>query len=106
MGGNIYLSRAVSGMQQIVFRSLAPPLAFVLLTGCLSPQNKIAKEIPALHDRWQADVARQSALPERVLSWPEALALLQQNNLKLRAPPPYITTCPKPAPHDYPDLTP
>ncbi|MDB6068800.1 MAG: hypothetical protein JWR26_5008 [Pedosphaera sp.] len=72
-------------MLQTVFRCFIPSLALVLLTGCLSPQNKVARELPALHHRWQADVARQSALPERALAWPEALALLQQNNLKLRA---------------------
>lgn len=35
--------------------------------------------------RWQADVARHAALPERTLDWAEALTLLEADNLKLRA---------------------
>lgn len=63
---------------------LAGCLAPLLLTGCLSASKKVAREMPPLHARWQADVAHQSALPERSLDWPAALALLHANNSKLR----------------------
>ncbi|HZQ45836.1 MAG TPA: hypothetical protein VFC07_02395, partial [Verrucomicrobiae bacterium] len=67
------------------FCSPSSCLALLLLTGCLSPEKKVAREMPVLHARWQADVARQAALPERTLNWPQALALLRSNNLKLRS---------------------
>ena len=76
------------------------------VTGCLSPQKKAAEELPALHAHWQADVARQSALPERTLDWPQALALMQANNLKLRAARVDITNSQELATQAYRDLIP
>jgi hypothetical protein len=55
------------------------------LTGCLSPEKKLAQKLPMVQTRWQADVARHAALPERTLDWAEALTLLEADNLKLRA---------------------
>lgn len=76
------------------------------LTGCLSPQKKAAEELPALHAHWQADVARQFALPERTLDWSQALALMQANNLKLRAARVDITNSQELATQAYRDLIP
>ncbi len=61
------------------------PIAAVLLAGCISPRKKVAERLPGLESAWQAAVARQADLPRRVLDWPEAVALLETNNLKLRS---------------------
>lgn len=45
----------------------------------------MAKELGGVRDRWQAEVHRQSALPDRSLNWTEAVAWLHQSNHKLRA---------------------
>jgi hypothetical protein len=66
----------------------------------------MAREMPALRSEWQADVAHQSALPERRLSWPEALALLEQNNLKLRSARVDLTNSQEIARQVYRDLIP
>src|SRR5687768_17519923 len=58
--------------------------AVCLLAGCLSPTKKIAERLPDLREQWQASVIRQIAQPQRVVDWPMALALLQENNPKLR----------------------
>jgi len=63
---------------------IAGCLSPLWLTGCLSPGKKVAGEMPALHQRWQADVAHQSALPERSLDWPAALAMMRADNGKMR----------------------
>ncbi|MDB6022162.1 MAG: hypothetical protein JWQ04_2019 [Pedosphaera sp.] len=81
-------------------------LLLLFLTGCLSPQQKLAREIPGLRTKWQTDVAHQSALPERLVSWPEALALLQADNLKLRAARADITNSTELARQVYRDLIP
>lgn len=81
-------------------------LAPLLLTGCLTPGKKVAQEMPVLHARWQADVAHQSALPERALDWPAALALLRSNNLKLRSARADITNSQDLARQVYKDLIP
>ena len=57
----------------------------MLLTGCLSPGEKVAKELDGVRGRWQAEVQRQSALPDRSLNWTEAVAWLHQHNQKLQA---------------------
>lgn len=62
--------------------------------------------MPTLRSRWQADVARQSAMAERRLSWPEALALLEQNNLKLRSARMDVTNSQEVARQVYRDLIP
>lgn len=62
--------------------------------------------MPELHARWQADVAHQSALPERTLDWPAARALLLSNNLKLRSARAAITNSQDLARQVYKDLIP
>ncbi len=62
--------------------------------------------MPALHARWQADVAHQAALPERTLDWPAALAKLRSNNLKLRSARVDITNSQDLARQVYKDLIP
>jgi len=56
-----------------------------LLTGCLSPEKKVAKELGVVRDRWQVEVHRQSTLPDRTVNWTEAVAWLHQYNHKLKA---------------------
>jgi hypothetical protein len=60
-------------------------LALLIITGCANPQKRVVEEMPALRSQWQTNVAHQAALPARDLSWPEAVALLRQKNLKLKA---------------------
>jgi hypothetical protein len=95
--------------------SLKPPLpiwlqfsclGLLILPGCVTPQKRIAREMPALRSQWQADVAHQSALPERRVSWLEALALLEKNNLKLRGARVDITNSEEIARQVYRDLIP
>src|ERR1700758_4923492 len=81
-------------------------LGLLGLAGCLSPQQKVAKEMPALRSRWQADMAQQSAMPDRRVSWTEALALLEQNNLKLRSARMDVTNSQEVARQVYRDLIP
>jgi hypothetical protein len=77
-----------------------------LLTGCLSPEKKIAKEMNTARAHWQADVARQSVLPMRELNWSEALALLRENNLKLRTARVEVTNCHEQVQQVFRDLIP
>jgi hypothetical protein len=68
------------------FHRFAPGLLALLLTvGCFSARKEVAKKLPSVQAHWQADVKRQAALPDRVIGWPQALALLETNNLKIRA---------------------
>ncbi|MDB6019435.1 MAG: hypothetical protein JWR19_3924 [Pedosphaera sp.] len=62
--------------------------------------------MPEVQARWQADVARQAALPERSVAWPEALGLLETNNLKLRAARVDITNAQELASQVFRDLIP
>ncbi len=62
-------------------------LAVVLLlalAGCYSPNKKVASYYQDVQGQWQTNVARQMALPARDATWPEALRLLEERNLKLR----------------------
>ena len=45
----------------------------------------MAKELERVRTRWQAEVHRQSALPDRALNWTEAVAWLHESNQKLLA---------------------
>lgn len=76
------------------------------MTGCTSPRERAAKEMPALRSRWKADVAHQSALPERRLDWAEAVALLQENNAKLKSARIDVTNSQEIARQVYRDLIP
>jgi len=64
---------------------LASVLLAFLLAGCWSARREVAKRLLVVQGRWQKELARQSSLPHHSLDWGEALALLQTNNLKLRA---------------------
>jgi len=76
-------------LKQFVFirvhwRPLAVVLLLLCLCGCLSPSKKVAQNVGQLQHQWQTNVARQAALPEQVLTWPQAVAYLESGNLKLR----------------------
>jgi hypothetical protein len=58
-------------------------LVCTAVSGCFSPKKKIAQNFRNLQCQWQTNVARQTALPERALTWPEAVAQLEGGNLKL-----------------------
>jgi outer membrane protein TolC len=88
------------------FRRCAPVLLAFLLAGCLSARREVDKKLPAVQSRWQTELARQIALPDRIVSWPEALALLQTNNLKLRAARVDITNAQELARQVFKDLIP
>ena len=59
-------------------------VASVPLCGCLSPSKKVAQSVSQLQYQWQTNVARQAALPEKVLNWAQAVTYLKAGNLKLR----------------------
>jgi len=75
----------VSGSLSFPCRGFVLATLALVLTGCLSAERKVAQKLPEVHARWQADVARQAALPERNLDWQQAVSLLRANNSKLRA---------------------
>jgi hypothetical protein len=62
----------------------AASLLTLVLAGCLSPTKKVSNYYGDVQAQWRTNVARQMALPVRNLTWPEALDLLQERNLKLR----------------------
>lgn len=62
--------------------------------------------MPALRTHWKADVAHQSALPERRVDWSEAQQLLLASNLKLRSARVDITNSQELARQPYRDLIP
>ena len=96
----------MSGKPTLPIGFLFSCLALLWLTGCLSAKNKVARELPSLELRWQAAVAHQAALPERKLDWPQALALLHTNNLKLRSARVGVTNTQELARQVYRDLIP
>ena len=53
------------------------------LSGC-SPEKKVARHLNQLRYQWQTNVVYQANLPERVLDWEEAKAIMLENNLKLK----------------------
>ena len=55
----------------------------LLFAGC-SPQKKVAQHLNQLRYEWQTNLVHQANLPERVLDWPEAVAIMQENNLALK----------------------
>lgn len=58
-------------------------LLALICAGC-SPQKKVAQHMNQLRYEWQTNVIYQANLPERVVDWPEAVAIMLENNLKLR----------------------
>lgn len=88
------------------FFCLSSWVALFLLMGCATPQQRVAREIPGLRAHWQADVAHQAALPERRLSWQEAIELLRANNPKLRSVRVDLTNSTELARQVYRDLIP
>ena len=89
-------------------RALSAVLVALLLAmaGCLSPKRKVAQQMLSLNAEWQAMVKRQSALPEREIAWPEAVEILNRDNLKLRAARVGITNASELAKQPYRDLIP
>ncbi|MGV3774480.1 MAG: hypothetical protein ACO1QB_16390 [Verrucomicrobiales bacterium] len=63
-------------------------ISFVLLalivSGCLSPRKKVDKKFQALRTEWETNVQHQANLPERVLDWQTATAIMLEKSLKLR----------------------
>jgi hypothetical protein len=66
-----------------VQRFVALGAALLIIIGCASPEKKVAKKMEELKVQWQTNVQRQANLPERVLDWPGARAMMLENNLKL-----------------------
>jgi hypothetical protein len=56
----------------------------LLWAGCTSPNKKIEAHVGRLREAWQTNLHQQVNLPERILSWPDAVDLLLRHNLKLR----------------------
>ena len=54
-----------------------------MFVGC-SPQKKVARHFNQLRYEWQTNVIYQADLPERVVDWPTAVALMRENNLQLK----------------------
>ncbi len=69
---------------------LQPPIVLglaisvILFAACKSPQTRVAENMDDLRNRWNANLAYQSQLPQRVVDWPTAVQLMAENNLKLR----------------------
>jgi hypothetical protein len=59
-------------------------LAIAGLSGCLSPHKRVDQRTAELRVEWQTNVAHQTALPPRTLDWGSAVAVLHENNLRLR----------------------
>jgi hypothetical protein len=78
----------------------------LLALGCRSPQTRVDQHVRDLHLEWQTNLAHQAALPERVVHWNEAVALLLENNLKLRAARVEVTNSQEAVRQIYRDLTP
>jgi hypothetical protein len=71
-------------LNQQKLASLAAASVFlVLLGGCLSPTKKVSNYYRDVQGQWQTNVAHQMNLPARNATWPEALQLLQERNMKL-----------------------
>lgn len=64
--------------------AVAALFAGLCISGCLSPEKKIAQRVPELQRHWQTSALHQASLPERVLNWNDAVDYLLINNLKLR----------------------
>src|SRR5258706_8348305 len=58
-------------------------LVCTAVSGCVSPKKRVARNLRTLQYQWQTNVARQMALPERALTWSEAVVQLEGGNLKL-----------------------
>ena len=56
----------------------------LLLAACSSPRAKVAAHMDDLRVRWATNLEHQVNLPERVLDWPAAVAVMHEKNLKLR----------------------
>src|SRR5688572_29605644 len=72
-------------VQLISLRLVAMGLpALAAFSGCLSPEKKVARQLPELRAQWQTNAVHQASLPERVLDWDAAVQHLRENNLTLR----------------------
>lgn len=67
-----------------VILAAAGLLALAGVSGCLSPDKRVARQMPELRSQWRTNVLYQADLPERVLDWNEAVQFSRENNLRLR----------------------
>lgn len=58
--------------------------ATAMVTGCRSPEGRVARHTGALKQEWATNLSAQAHLPHRTLDWAAAVAELRANNLKLR----------------------
>ncbi len=59
-------------------------LLFFGAVGCRSPRTKIEKQLGPIRSEWQTNVLTQTKLPQKVVDWPAAVSLLQENNIRLK----------------------
>lgn len=59
-------------------------LFFFGALGCKSPQAKVEKQLGPIRAEWQTNVMTQMKPPERPVDWPAAVALMRENNLRLK----------------------
>jgi hypothetical protein len=52
--------------------------------GCKSPQTKVEKQLGPIRAEWQTNVLTQMKPPRREVDWPAAVALMRENNLRLK----------------------
>jgi hypothetical protein len=78
----------------------------VLVSGCRSPQTRVEQHMHDLRVEWRTNWAHQAHLPVRMIDWPEAVALMQGQNLKLRQARVEITNSQEMVRQVFRDLTP
>src|SRR5687768_9829311 len=75
-------------VQPIWFRLARGPAAVLLVlavvSGCVSPREKVAEQLSELRPQWQTSAVHQANLPERILDWDAAVQYLRDHNLTLR----------------------
>jgi hypothetical protein len=54
------------------------------VSGCLSPRKRLSERMVEVRGQWGTSAVHQAALPVRVLDWNTAVAVLRENNLRLR----------------------
>jgi hypothetical protein len=59
-------------------------LLLCALGGCLNPEKRISREFPKVQGQWQTNVALHTHLQVHSLGWAEAVAMMEEYNLKLR----------------------
>ncbi len=75
------------GKEKASERSTQIILLLVLLgaiTGCHTPEKKVAERTDQLRIQWLTNVQYQIALPDQIVDWPTAVEIMEAHNLKLR----------------------